>query len=379
MRGKYLVQNFWLYFFLKLADCFFHLFKRNKYLPPISPKKILISHLGHLGDLVIATSVLPLLKRAFPHAKLGFLASSWSKAVIENHPFIDKLHLLDHWKLNRSKSSLGKKVYQYFKSFFSSYQEIRKEGYDAAIDLYFYYPNSILLLSLARIPRRIGYTSSGFGSLLTDAIDWTFQEQYVSEYYKPLLKKIGVEERFIQNMKPFLRVPSEEKQEALLQKLSKTAQEKGYWILHMGASADKKEWPLEKWKGLAKKISGEGFFIVFTGHGEEEKKRIDQVKEGLANVQSLCNELSWDELVLLIQKATILISVDTVVTHIAFAFGVPTLILFSGGHFLSHYVPPHVKTIFSTEMLFSHNAGSSSPRSMDFREEAVLLKAKELF
>lgn len=379
LKGKYLVQNFWLYIFLALADAFWSLWHRKKYLPPSVPKKILVSLLGHLGDVVIATSVLPVLKRAFPHAKLGFLIASWSKVVVENHPFVDKLHFLDHSRLNRSKDSFWKKRVRHWKSFFSSFQELRKEEYDLAIDLYFYYPNSIFLLSLARIPRRIGYSSGGFGALLTEKIDWTLQQHYIVEYYKPLLKKIGVEERLLQNMKPFLGASSEENEQSLLQKLSKTAQEKGYWVLHMGAGDEKKEWPLEKWRNLTKKISGEGFFIVFTGLGEEERKKIEWVRQDLANTQNLCNELSWKEFALLIQKATLLLSVDTVAIHVAYAFGIPTLVLFSGRETVTHQCPPQAKSAFHVEEYFScYRVPEASKECFSaIKEEEVFLRAKE--
>jgi ADP-heptose:LPS heptosyltransferase len=378
LRGKYLVRNPLLYFFLKTTDIFFSLFFRNKKSSPnLFPKKILLSHLGHLGDLVIATSVLPVLKKAFPEAKIGFLTGSWSQVVLKEHPLVDKLYYFDHWKNNRSQQTFFKKMSQHFISFFKCLCELKKERYDVSVDLYYYFPNSIFLLACASIPVRIGYTSGGFGSLLTESIDWRDTDNYVSEYYKELLKKIGINDLFLKDLKPSLFLSKEKN---FLSKLSLKSQQNGYIVLHIGAGMEKKEWLLEKWKELANRLLQENFFLVFTGKGRKEKEKIDWVMNGFTNVQSLCDDLSWQELLLLIQKARLLISVDTVVTHVASAFGVKNLILFSGINSPSHWKPPSSEALFFPEACFPcFNKGCSSRKCLlKLEAEDVFFKAKQL-
>jgi hypothetical protein len=67
-----------------------------------TPSRILVSNIGHLGDLVIAGSVAPILKQHYPQAIIGYLVSSYSQCVLEENPYIDQTHLLDHWVLNRT-------------------------------------------------------------------------------------------------------------------------------------------------------------------------------------------------------------------------------------------------------------------------------------
>ncbi len=379
--GRYLVQHPLLYLFLKTTDGFFSLFTISKRpLPKTSYRKILFCHTGHLGDLVIATSVLPVVKKAFPHAAIGFVLGSWSQVVLEGHPDIDHLHVLDHWKNNRSEKPLWKKVIRYYKSFFRAYRELRKIRYDAAIDLNFHFPNAIFLIACAHIPCRIGYASGGFGSLLTDPMNWSDQEHYVSGYYKDLLKKLGIQELFLQDIQPSLSPVGEKETASLSRKLSLPAQEKGYVILHIGSGVEKKEWLLEKWKNLAKRFADEDVFVVFTGRGSVEKEKIASVMQGLSKAQSLCDALDWQELVVCIQNAKLLISIDTALVHIACAFGTPTLVLFSGMNSPLHWCPPSARTLHAPMECFPcfNNRCSSRNCLLLLKEEDVFSKAKQL-
>src|SRR5947207_2649567 len=49
--------------------------------------KILVVNCGHIGDVVISTALLTLLKRAIPNVNIGFLTGTYSKKVVEQHPY----------------------------------------------------------------------------------------------------------------------------------------------------------------------------------------------------------------------------------------------------------------------------------------------------
>ena len=110
--GCYLARNPCLYLYLKVLDAFFSFIKVFKKTSAfeLSPKKILIIQLAHKGDVIMTTSILPIIKKAYPMATVGMLIGSWSKEVVQEHPLVDILHILDHPKLNRSDKSLIKKI-----------------------------------------------------------------------------------------------------------------------------------------------------------------------------------------------------------------------------------------------------------------------------
>jgi len=257
-----------------------------------SPKKILVSNLAHLGDIVVATSILPALKERFPQAEIGFLCGSWARDILLDHPLVSLVHHYDHPRLNRE----GPSPY----SFKAALQEIREQQYDLAIDLYPYFPNSVYLLWRAKIPVRIGFTSAGLGPLLTHPVDWEEKEGYLPHYYKDLLPNL--------NVSPIPNLPR-----------VKSSIEEEYTICHLGPTHLQKSWSKDKWEELLTLLYEKGEKVILTGRGEEEG--------GLKCFRNMCNSTSWREFTSLICHAKRVITIDSVPAHIAAAYQVPMILL----------------------------------------------------
>ncbi len=72
--GKYLIRNPLANGCVAFADLLLSPLSLKKPKPILKPKSILLSNTAQLGDLVLATSLLPLLKQAFPEIKIGFFS-----------------------------------------------------------------------------------------------------------------------------------------------------------------------------------------------------------------------------------------------------------------------------------------------------------------
>ncbi len=118
---------------------------RNDAAPP-TVKNILICNGVHIGDVVLTTTCCQWIKNRFPDCKIGFLAGSWSREVAEAHPLVDRVHVVDHWFLNRSDTAMTQRVSHYVKQIMGVLREINAASYDCAVDCYPYYPNSSVLL-----------------------------------------------------------------------------------------------------------------------------------------------------------------------------------------------------------------------------------------
>lgn len=300
---KYLVNNPFLLTFLKTCDAFLPKAASKKI---DNPKKLLLANLAHLGDLVVSTGVIESLKEAYPHLEIGFVLGSWSREVIEGHPLVTHIHLFDHWKLNRSSLPFYRKILQHFETRRQALKEIKALGYDTAIDLYPYFPNAISLLSLASIPCRIGYISGGFGSLLTDPHPWCEKDQSMAQYQGDLLS-------FSQKPPSLLSDPFPLPHE--------------YIVIHMGAGTPHKEQSVDLWKKILEYFSKKNCCVVLTGKGEKEHRNIQKLCKLYPYGINLCDQLTWKQLVALIQNAKLVISVDTVVMHIASFSQTPNFIL----------------------------------------------------
>ncbi len=332
LRGKYLIQNKKALFLLHAVDLFLKgkTFFSKKHFSFKEPKKVLLSNIAHLGDVLLMSSLLPVLHKYIPGVKIGILVASSSSCVLEKHPLVEKIHYLDHWKLERKKRSFFQKWRNYKNSFRKALFEIEQEQYEVAIDLGYHFPNAIPLLYKAKIPVRIGYSSGGFSPLLTHPKKWKWEKKSAAYYFLDLLFFLTISEK--EKLKPSL-FASIKKEESFSE----------YIVIHMGTGSDLKKWPIPYWKKLVEKLSLENIHLVFTGKGEKERKEVEEVVKGLASSSFSYREASWEEYVLLVKKAKGLIAVDTVAGHVASSFSIPSVLIYTGINLIENWRPLNEK------------------------------------
>ena len=59
-------------------------------------KNILVNSLVNLGDVVLTTSAIALLKQAYPQAKITMLVRPVVREAVENNPVIDEVLIFDY-------------------------------------------------------------------------------------------------------------------------------------------------------------------------------------------------------------------------------------------------------------------------------------------
>ena len=300
-----------------------------KPIPP--PKSLLLSNSAHLGDVILTTSLLPPLKAAYPDLKIGMLV------VIENHPLIDHIHTLDHWKTNRSPLSWQKKFRHYQRTRSQALQEIQQVGYDIAIDCPFHFPNFAPLLFRAKIPTRIGFNSAGFGPLLTHPCEWSDRSQAAALTFFSLLENLPSLSQYRDKICPTLPI-------------QRPFSKRNYLVIHIGSGNPNKEWSKERWRDLAKLLIADGYQLYFTGQGERERKTIEWITKDLPQTENLCDQLSWQAFVSVIDGAKQLIGVDSCAGHVAAAMDTPSLLLYADRHTSNLWKPYSEKATIITDL-----------------------------
>jgi heptosyltransferase-3 len=138
---------------------------------PKDVRKVLLVALGHLGDVLLYSYMLPSLRQRFPKAEIDVLTGTACRPVLEDNRYIDRILYFDHLRLNRKRISIFSKLAVHVSTFMTALIAIRKARYDVSIDPKTYYPNGNLLTYLGKIPLRIGFGSGGFGSLLNAELE----------------------------------------------------------------------------------------------------------------------------------------------------------------------------------------------------------------
>jgi ADP-heptose:LPS heptosyltransferase len=298
------------------------------------PRKLLLANYGHLGDIVMSTPCLSILRKAFPDVTIGFLIGSWARPVLEGHPDVARLHAVDHWFMDRGPQSRFVKAPCYWRDCLRVAREIERERYDVAVDLRAYKPNAIPILRLANIPVRIGYTKVGFGPLLTHPRRFMYQRAHETVVQSDLLEALGISQ--VERENAAFHLPFSDSGLAEARQLVDV---RAYRIMHVGASVAVRDWPVESWRELAERLTREGRRLVFTGRGARDRTIVERITAGLSNCINACDMLSWPGLVEMIRGAELVYSVETAAGHVAVAVGSPVVAIYGGMQDWRHWAP----------------------------------------
>jgi ADP-heptose:LPS heptosyltransferase len=300
---------------------------------------VLLAVGGHLGDAVMATAAIAYLQAMLPDTEIGLACPSWAHAVFNGDPRVRRLHAIDHWKANRSGDSLARRWRHYRRTRQQAIDEIQLVGYDAAVDLYAYYPNMATLLWRAGVPVRVGLTSGGFGRLYTHRMDWVNDRRHLAERQRDLVRLLAPAHSGELPLRYAL--PSDAASaERVNRLLAPTGVSVGECVLmHIGSGADRRRWHAEAWVTLGRALEARGHRLVFTGRGAQEETAVREIAAQLGRPINLCGHLDWHEFVEAIRGARAVITVETAAAHVAGATGTPCVAIWSGITSRDHWRP----------------------------------------
>ena len=107
-------------------------------------KNILVNSLVNLGDVVLTTSAIALLKKAYPQARITMLVRPVVREAVENNPVIDEVIIFDY---KAKENSWGK--------MWAMVKELKSRHFDLAIS-FDRKSRPAILCWLAGIPVRVG-------------------------------------------------------------------------------------------------------------------------------------------------------------------------------------------------------------------------------
>ena len=307
-----------------------------------TPRRILIVDGAHVGDLVIATGLLPVLKAAFPGVEIGFVVGSWSSSVLKGHPDVAHVHLLDHWRPNRSKASRWAIWMRHMKTQYQCLKELRAVKYDWAICLHPYYPDLIPLAWWAGIPVRIAFSDAVFAPLATHIAPYAGLDRTITQgqCFAELLQAAGIEKRYTEMRKgdlpPDTTAALSELHTLLEHCIDKPLPR--FVIVHMGAGSQAREWPTEFWREVVEPLTMHAE-VLLTGVSERERANAEAVGAGLSRCRNACGRLTWQGMVTAVRHAEEIFTVDTSISHVAAAVETPCQVVATGISFIARWRP----------------------------------------
>jgi len=288
---------------------------------PISPtsiKKVLIRAVNWIGDAVMTTPAIGVIREYFPHAEITLLANQLVSQVFTGHDWVDRVITFDRNGMH--KGAVGR---------IRLAAELRTHEFDLAIIL----PNSLdaaMVPWLAGIPMRLGKTGDGRSLLLTRRFPKKLQPQGVhqSQNYLAMLRYFGI----TGSEKPQLLVTTGSEDRGVAARLAESGINDGDLVLGINPGAtygSAKRWYPDRFAAVAKEISRQtGAKVVITGGPGETAIAADIETELAGNCLNLAGKTSVRQLMALLKRCNLLITNDSGPMHIAAAFDVPLVAIF---------------------------------------------------
>ncbi len=285
-------------------------------------KNILVNALVNLGDVVLTTSAIALLKKAYPQAKITMLVKPVVREAVENNPLIDEVMVFQY---KARDNSIGKML--------GMVKNIKSRHFDLSIS-FDRKLRPALLCWLAGIPTRVGPDKvfddkpSKVTWLYTDVmhishdLDATLQ----AETYQTIVREFTGLKDHAEPVFACITDVAEKKAEDLLARLPQA--EKRIALCVKG-TFELKTWPkkyfVEVVDALAKHYDA-AFFVVGAPNDKEYADEVIAVMH--KPVMNFCGETTLVDLAAIISKADLLITVDTGATHIAATTGVKMVTMY---------------------------------------------------
>lgn len=287
-------------------------------------RNILVIRPDNMGDLLMSSPAIRALKESFD-ARITVLTSSMAAGIAQMIPEIDEVLVYDvPWV--KSKESVTAD------SFSEIISLIKSRSFDAAVIFTVYSQNPLptaMLPFLAGIPRRLAYCRENPYGLLTDWFPDPEPFSTIKHQVRRDLDLVASVGASTVNELLSLQVDSSVSS-SLKAKLEQEGVEpsKPYLILHPGVSEKKREYPSGEWIETGKLLA-QNYQLLITG-GPAERDLTEQIQAGItSNAFSLAGKISLKEFILLINNASLVISVNTGTIHIAAATRTPLVVLYA--------------------------------------------------
>lgn len=279
-----------------------------------APRSIVIVKLSSIGDVIHGVPVAVAAKRAFPHARIGWVVEGRAADVLAGHSAVDHLFRMPRGWL-KSPAQLA-----------ALRRQLRGFSADVAIDLQGLLKSGVATwLSGAAI--RIGHArpSSRERAWLayTDPVATTLP--HVVERNCDLLAPLGVTATMPEFDMPHWPVSRLRMQQWLHSQRCTTAPV----ILNPGAGWASKLWPVERFAAVARGLHRrDGMPVVVVWGGDAERAAAERIVADSLGAAILAPPTSLQDLGELARLGRLFISGDTGPLHLAAAVGTPCIGLF---------------------------------------------------
>ncbi|CAG9181645.1 lipopolysaccharide heptosyltransferase I [Cupriavidus respiraculi] len=278
--------------------------------------RILVIKITSLGDMAHTLPLIWDLRRAYPEAKIDWVADASCADIPRWTVGIDRVIAppLRGFKKSRKWRDL--------KAIFGALRQLRREKYDVAIDVHGVYKSAIVGW-LSGAPRRFGYAARYLGegraeSFYTDIFgphgDATARHKMRLVASRALGYEIDQQEHYE------LRVP------APAAPLNEDGAPRA--LLFHATSLDAKKWPAQRWIAVGAELAARGYRVQLPWGSPAEREQSEALAREIPGSVVL-PRMTITECAQRVDAAALVVGTDTGFVHLAHALGKPSVMLFT--------------------------------------------------
>lgn len=262
-------------------------------------KKVLIIRFSSIGDIVLTSPVIRCLKEYYPETEIHYLTKKSFSPVLKANPYITKIHEFD--------DDLG-----------STIHDLQTEAFDFIVDLHRNLRSRIVKTRLQKPSGTFSKLNRSKWILVNAKINLLPDVHLVERYFNAV-EKLGVSYDG-QGLDYYI---SGEEQMNMNELIPYDFHER-YMLVVVGGKHRTKQIPEHK---LLRICNEAGYPVILSG-GQEDKQQAETVAGQLkVPVYNACGRHSINESAFFVKKASVVLSPDTGLMHIAAAFRKPLVTL----------------------------------------------------
>jgi len=274
--------------------------------------RILVIRLSSLGDILLTTPVLRVLRTHCPAARIDFLTKAAYQDVLRTNPCVDRLLLLEPQQ--------GLK---------ETLRCLRQTRYDIVVDLQRTLRSCLLYRGLLA-QRKLAYTKRTIRRALLVHLGWNTLRAMtpVPELYMAPLRCLGITAP-LPPLEMHLTAESQEAMQAYLRRELPGGLRRPLLAVAPGARWSTKRWPVERFAAVAQALAQEQQATVVVLSDAEDSSLAQELCQRLSvPVLNSTGKLSLMHTAALLQQCRLLLSNDSGLMHMATALRVPVVAIF---------------------------------------------------
>lgn len=288
----------------------------------MSPR-ILIVRLSALGDVTMASGLIPALHARWPEAKISWLVEPASVPLLRHNKGLDEVIV---WPRREWAALLEQRRWRDLWRAVSRFRaELRARRFDLALDAQGLLKSG-LMAWMTGAPRRVGLDSrEGSRWLMTEQVlaPPVAGEAPMSREYRQLARALGAPDDAFQLDLAVGDAPRQRWHE----RAAVAGLRSPMVALCPFTTRPQKHWFEDRWAALATALMAEGMSPVLLG-GPGDREAAARIASACPSLVSLVGEMALDDTVAAIADCALVVGVDTGLTHMGTALKVPTLALF---------------------------------------------------